>query len=137
MKIVLLAALAVALSCSPGPVAQAADATPEVYVVFFPFNGAAISPIARRVLDRVIVDFRRTRANAIGVRGYTDLAGPTAYNLKLSAGRANAVKAYLVAHGVKGGALRVEWFGKTHPRVATANGVRNDQNRRTELVLQP
>jgi OOP family OmpA-OmpF porin len=136
MKIVLCAAAALMLACGLAGPARADDQAPEVYVVFFAFNDAAVSPVAGRVLDHVIADFRRTRATEISVRGYTDLAGPIPYNMKLSARRSDAVARYLVAHGIKPKALRTEWYGKTHPRVATADGVRNDENRRSEIVLR-
>ena len=135
MRIALPAAFLLALCCSLGG-ARAAAPAPEVYLVFFPFNGAAITPVGAKVLDKVAADFRRSKSSAIGIRGYSDLVGPDAYNLKLSQARANAVKNYLIARGIKPGALRTEWFGKRNPRIATADGVRNDQNRRSEIVLR-
>jgi len=135
MRIALPVVLFLALCCGPGGV-RADAPPPQVYLVFFPFNGAAITPIGAKVLDQVTADFRRSKSTVIGIRGYTDLVGSDAYNLKLSQARANAVKNYLIAHGIKPGALRAEWFGKQNPRVATAEGVRNEQNRRSEIVLR-
>jgi OOP family OmpA-OmpF porin len=135
MRIALLATIALALAGGLGNSAKAADPAPQAYLVFFGFDQAELSPVAGRVLDQVIADFRRTRATSIGVRAHTDLAGPTFYNIKLSARRADAVKRYLAAHGAKSGAVRVEWYGKSRPLVATPDGVRNDQNRRCEIVL--
>ncbi len=32
-------------------------------------------------------------------------------------------------------AMDVKWFGKEHPRVPTADGVREPQNRRVEIMM--
>ncbi|HUN51523.1 MAG TPA: OmpA family protein [Candidatus Sulfotelmatobacter sp.] len=110
--------------------------TPEVYLVFFAFDKSDISAVASKVLDRVIADFHRTGSAVLDVQGYTDLAGSVDYNLKLSKRRADAVKAYLVAHGVQADEIRTEWFGKSNPRVPTPDGVRNQENRRAQIYLK-
>jgi OOP family OmpA-OmpF porin len=128
--------IAMLFLATPAAIARAADAASNVYLVFFAFDRAEINPLAARVLDKVIADFQRTGSTQIDVRGHADLTGSAAYNLKLSERRALAVKDYLVTKGVKGGALRIEWFGKAQPRVPTPAGVRSDENRRTEIVLK-
>ncbi len=50
--------------------------------------------------------------------------------------RAAAVKAGLVAGGVDGGEITALGVGKTGLLVPTADGVREPQNRRAEIVLQ-
>ena len=54
----------------------------------------------------------------------------------LSLRRANAVKAELVRHGVPAANIVVLGRGATMPLVQTADGVREPQNRRVEIVLQ-
>jgi OOP family OmpA-OmpF porin len=129
--------LAVTTSAMPAAtMAPPAAATPEVYLVFFAFDKSDISPVAAKVLDKVVDDFHRTGSARLDVQGYTDLSGSVAYNLKLSERRADAVKDYLVAHGIKPEEVRAEWFGKSNPRVPTPDGVRNQENRRAELYLK-
>ena len=120
---------------SPPPIAAAA-ALPESYLVFFAFDQSDISPVSAQVLDKVVGDFQRTGAAQVDVQGYTDLSGPADYNLKLSQRRADAVKRYLLAHGVKTSEIRTEWFGETRPRVPTADGARNQENRRAEIYIK-
>lgn len=121
------------------PMAQAApppaQPLPQVYLVFFAFNRANISPVAVQVLNHLIADFQRTGSASLDVKGYTDLAGTQKYNLKLSEHRADAVTGYLTAHGITKSEIRTEWFGKANPRVPTADGVRNQENRRAEIYL--
>ena len=49
------------------------------------------------------------------VQGHTDDRGAAAYNLALSAKRANKVKEYLISQGVDGTLLTAEGFGEEQP----------------------
>ncbi|HYM30456.1 MAG TPA: OmpA family protein [Candidatus Cybelea sp.] len=120
----------------PPPPPPPAQAMPNVYLVFFAFDKSDISPVAAQVLDRAVADFKRSGQVKFLVQGYTDLSGSVAYNEGLSERRADAVQAYLLAHGVTKAQITTEWFGKKNPRVPTADGVRNQENRRAEIYLK-
>ena len=68
--------------------------------------------------------------------GHTDTVGSAAYNQALSERRAASVQRVLVADGVPGGEITTIGVGKTGLLVPTADGVREPQNRRAEIVLQ-
>ena len=51
--------------------------------------------------------------------------------------RANAVKAYLEAHGVPAGRLTAKGFGKSDPVASNATAEGRAQNRRVELIVNP
>lgn len=69
------------------------------------------------------------------IEGHTDSAGDAAANLALSARRAAAVKAYLVArHGIAPGRLETTGLGATKPVVPNTTAEGRQQNRRVELV---
>jgi OmpA-OmpF porin, OOP family len=54
------------------------------------------------------------------------------------AGRRNAsVREYLVGRGIPAGRMSSEAFGESRPRVPTADGVREPQNRRVEITYGP
>ena len=57
-------------------------------------------------------------------------------DMALSLRRANTVKDALVRDGVPATAISVIGKGETQPLVPTADGVREPQNRRVEIVLQ-
>ena len=77
---------------APAKVSFAADA-------LFDFNRSSIKPAGRAALDRFAADLRGTSFQTVAVTGHTDRIGSHAYNLKLSASRAEAVKAYLTSRG--------------------------------------
>jgi outer membrane protein OmpA-like peptidoglycan-associated protein len=109
---------------------------PNVYIVFFAFDRAEITPVAGQVLDRAIADYRATGSTAIRIEGHADRSGADAYNQRLSQRRADAVRAYLASKGLPASAVSTEAFGESRPRVATPDGVRNDENRRAEIYLR-
>ncbi|MBP7065673.1 OmpA family protein, partial [Ferrovibrio sp.] len=109
---------------------------PETYVVFFAFDKSDISPVAAQVLDRAIADYRATGSTRIVIEGHTDRSGKDVYNQKLSERRAKSVADYLTAKGIGGAAIQTAAFGESRPRVPTADGQRNDENRRAEIFLR-
>ncbi len=68
--------------------------------------------------------------------GHADRSGSDAYNLRLSQRRADAVAAELVRQGVNRNDIGIQAFGESRPLVPTADGVREPQNRRVEIVLR-
>ena len=71
----------------------------------------------------------------IEVAGHADRSGSPQYNQRLSQRRADNVAAELVRQGVSRGDIAVSAYGETRPLVPTADGVREPQNRRVEIVM--
>lgn len=89
---------------APAPTPPPAPApTPEPVRVtlsadsLFAFDSDALNASGRAELDKLITDLRGVDFDTIRVTGYTDRIGTQAYNMDLSARRANAVKNYLVS----------------------------------------
>lgn len=120
----------------PAPAPAPVAAVPQTYIVFFAFDRSDISPVAAQVLDRAIADYRATGSTRIVVQGHTDRSGSDKYNQKLSERRAANVASYLGGHGIAAGNISQEAFGESRPRVPTADGIRNDENRRAEIFLR-
>lgn len=63
---------------------------------FFEFNQSYVKPTGKLALDEFVANLRGTSFDVITVTGHTDRIGTHAYNMALSARRADAVKNYLV-----------------------------------------
>ena len=101
--------------------------------------GAAVLRLAHAVGGRhqqAADQFKATGKARITATGQADRSGPDDYNMALSLRRAHAVKDALVRDGVPPTVISVLGKGETQPLVQTADGVREPQNRRVEIVLQ-
>ena len=121
---------------SPAPVAAPAPAPSRTYLVFFDWDRADLTDRARAIIDEAARNAARVQYTRIQVDGYTDLSGTPAYNQRLSVRRAQAVGAQLVRDGIPASAITLQGYGETHPLVPTAQGVREPQNRRVEIIIR-
>jgi OOP family OmpA-OmpF porin len=124
------------VSAPAAPPPQAAPVAPPSFMVFFDWDRSNLSAQALNTIKQAAAAYK-TKGNArVTATGHTDTSGTEAYNMALSLRRANAVKDALVRDGVPAMAISVIGKGETQPLVQTADGVREPQNRRVEIVLQ-
>ena len=125
---------------APPPIVKVEPAPPPPqpmsFIVFFEFDSATITPPAGRILDDVAAAYRDGKKTTVALDGHADRSGSNAYNQRLSERRAGAAKAALVERGVPVDAIATAAFGETRPRVATADGVREQENRRVEIEIR-
>jgi outer membrane protein OmpA-like peptidoglycan-associated protein/opacity protein-like surface antigen len=116
----------VAPVCNKGP-----------YIVFFEWDKSDITPEAATILNNAVSAYANCGSAAVMLAGHADRSGSTSYNVGLSQRRADAVRSYLSARGVPDTRISSEAFGESQPRVPTADGVRELQNRRVEISYGP
>ncbi len=128
---------------APPPPAPAPQPAPPVqagpvrtYLVFFDWDRSDLTGRARQIISQAAQASTRVQTTRIEVNGYTDLSGTARYNQALSVRRANAVAAELVRDGVPRQEIVTRGFGESNPLVPTAQGVREPQNRRVEIILR-
>ncbi len=119
----------------PPPPPPPAVQESRTYLVFFDWDRADLTDRARQIVAEAAQASQHVQTTRIEVNGYTDLSGTAAYNLKLSVRRAKTVQAELVRDGVPENEIEIHGFGESNPLVPTAQGVREPQNRRVEIIL--
>lgn len=112
-------------NCSPGP-----------YIVYFNWDQSSVTPEAAGTLNLAASRWSECGGD-VRIAGHTDREGSTAYNVGLSQRMASSVQQYLAARGIPAGQMSTEAFGESQPRVKTADGVREVQNRRVEVTFGP
>jgi len=107
----------------------------NTFQVFFDFDKSNISVTAAQIIDQAATSAKEGKLTRIDLTGHTDAAGSDAYNQALSERRAAVVKQQLIRDGIPATEITTVGVGKGKQLVPTADGVREPQNRRTEIIL--
>jgi outer membrane autotransporter protein len=107
----------------PPPVVTPVTPPPQVVPVritlsadtAFGFDSSELGAVGRNSLDTLVRDLGNVQYDVIIVSGHTDRLGADAYNQRLSERRANAVRDYLIGHGVQASNIRASGYGKAQP----------------------
>jgi outer membrane protein OmpA-like peptidoglycan-associated protein len=109
---------------------------PAVYIVLFDYDSTKINPAGEAVLNQVISDMTESGATSVSVTGHTDRAGTAEYNFAKSQRMADTVREYMITHGVSADAITTQWKGESENAVPTEDGVKEQANRRVEIIIQ-
>ena len=104
------------------------------FIIYFDFNKATLNEAATAVAYQVMAE-SISGYKSIVLTGHTDTAGDKNYNRKLSEMRVNAVKNAFTEIGLDPAKTVVQFFGEDAPAEKTADGVKNEKNRRVTIVL--
>ncbi len=102
--------------------------------VHFATASAALAGDSQAVLDQAAQALKDNGGWKMKVVGFTDSTGNSASNAQLAQQRAQSVMAYLSAHGVDAGRLRVEAEGQQKPVASNDSDKGRALNRRVELI---
>jgi OOP family OmpA-OmpF porin len=117
---------------TPPPVV--APAVARSYMVFFDFNKSDLTPQAVTIVDTAARNAGPAKVTQLTVTGHTDTVGSDAYNMRLSRRRAESVAAQLEKDGIPSSEISIVAKGKRDLLVPTADGVKEPQNRRVQIV---
>jgi len=139
LSVLVAAALLMSACQQPEPAAapppQASPPAGKVFLVFFDWDSTRLSAQALDTLRQAAAAAKASGSAGVTATGHTDRSGSDNYNMALSLRRANAVKLALGRDGVPAAAVTTVGRGETQPLVQTADGVREPQNRRVEVVI--
>jgi len=102
--------------CGGAPIAKRdvrSRLTKEQRTVYFDFNKSTLNAHEKAKLDslsKIIIESKQVEN--VDIVGYADMIGTQSYNKKLSMKRAQTVKAYLAAKGLKTRNVHVEGLGE-------------------------
>ena len=119
---------------TPPPVVAPAPAVPHSYLVFFDFNKSDLTPQAVTIVNQAAANAGPAKVTRLTVTGHTDTVGSDAYNMRLSRRRAESVAAQLEKDGIASSEIEIVAKGKRDLLVPTADGVKEPQNRRVQIV---
>ncbi|MFN5183986.1 MAG: OmpA family protein [Bacteroidota bacterium] len=101
---------------------------------FFENNSSALSKKYSEELFRLVDYIKQNPDFQIEIIGYTDDAGSTQYNLKLSQERAESLKAFILEKGVKN-KISTKGLGEKNPVNNNKNSAERAMNRRVEIFF--
>lgn len=132
--------LLTALALASLAAAHAADGPVEKVDVrataHFDFDRATIKPADRDAILAEVGKMKDVTWQTVTTTGHTDSVGAVAYNEKLSARRAQAVKTYLVGKGLSPDMIRTQAKASEAPVADNGSDDGRAKNRRTEIVFQ-
>jgi outer membrane protein OmpA-like peptidoglycan-associated protein len=110
--------------------------------VLFDFDKTNLKPAAEETLKKLAAIIRSKSKESVLINGYTDSKGRDPYNQKLSEGRANSVKQWLITQGgIPTAELQTRGFGKANPVAPNTRPDGSDnpdgraRNRRVEVII--
>jgi outer membrane protein OmpA-like peptidoglycan-associated protein len=119
--------------------ARAGFAQPQADIramVYFESDSSVLNGSARERLDDIIRHGLRFDARAWLLEGHDDTAALADASMAMSQRRAEAVRDYLIAHGVPAASIRVTSHGETQLERATYDGVVEPLNRRVVINVR-
>jgi outer membrane protein OmpA-like peptidoglycan-associated protein len=121
---------------APPPVIAAAPAPQRTFVIYFDIRSASLTARAREMVAEAAQAARGGAGARIEVTGHTDRTGTPTTNMRLSLRRAQVVAEELQRRGISRNDITIRGAGESEPAVPTADGVREPQNRRVEIVIR-
>ena len=103
--------------------------------IFFEFNSAKLLPESIGELQRVLKLMQENPDIKVEIAGHTDSIGTESYNLKLSQQRADAVKEWLVQHGIDSSRIIAKGYGESQPIADNGTEEGRAKNRRVTFTI--
>jgi len=102
----------------------------------FEYNSSNILEVSHSLLNEVAEVIKGApRIKKLQIEGHASSEGNDDYNMRLSEGRAKAVKAYLVGQGIPETKLVAKGFGETKPIASNDTEEGREKNRRVEFNI--
>jgi len=114
-------------------VAKKSDWIMHLDDVNFSFDGYTLNAESKLIMDQIVVGLQEAPSLVIGIVAHTDDVGSKLYNLQLSFKREEAVKAYLIEHGIDASRINSKGYGEFVPVSDNTTEEGRLKNRRVEF----
>ncbi|MEO7328870.1 MAG: OmpA family protein, partial [Minicystis sp.] len=101
----------------------------EITQTIDPVSDSLLEEVKRAIIDHPEIE-------AIEVQGHADSIGPEDYNIVLSKRRAEAVRDWLIQHGIQANKLTTRGFGSTAPVATNDTTPGRQENRRVGFIIK-
>jgi len=101
--------------------------------VNFASGSTKLTPNSKTILLKVVRTMNENAKIEVEIRGYTDNTGNYDGNVRISQGRANSVRDYLVQNGIEGSRIQTKGFGPVDPIAPNDTREGRAKNRRIEF----
>lgn len=119
-----------------GTVLSALPSRPTSFVVHFVSGTDELTEISRAELPKILAEIKRRPVPDVAVIAHTDTVGEHEANDRLSAQRAERMKAFLIEIGIPAERIQTSGRGEREPLVATADNTDEPRNRRVEISVR-
>jgi len=127
---------AAAVETAPPAAPPAPQTRTTTDTIGFDKGGARLTNIAKAILDGVALRMKNDLNSTAVITGYSDNGGSEAANMKISAERADAARAYLVErHGIDGARIKTTGRGSADPVADNGTEEGRAKNRRAVIVV--
>lgn len=113
------------------------DQTLANRIIEFESGSARLTPKGMAILDEMLAKMRDMKDIRVQIIGHTDNVGQAQANQALSLARAQAVRIYLVEHGIASTSLSALGKGADDPVADNASAEGRARNRRIEFKVLP
>ena len=103
--------------------------------IFFDFDKTTLRSESFPELDKVVELLEQNSGLFIEIGGHTDDKGSDGYNERLSQGRAEAVRAYLMGKWIEPARVTAKGYGESKPEVPNDSEENQQINRRVEFTI--
>jgi outer membrane protein OmpA-like peptidoglycan-associated protein len=124
------------VSRSFGQVLEALPARPTAFLLYFITGSDELTEESKLEVQKVLAELKGRKVPDVLVIGHTDTVGDTEWNDRLSAQRAERMKAVLIEAGIPAERIRTAGRGKRELLVPTADNVEEPRNRRVEINVR-
>ncbi|MEA1912825.1 MAG: OmpA family protein [candidate division WOR-3 bacterium] len=103
--------------------------------IHFATGKTTIPPDGYPILDKVVSVLKANKNVKVEISGHTDSVGSASYNLRLSDGRAQSVRQYLIQQGIDSSRLVARGYGESKPIAPNTTREGRAENRRIEFTV--